>query len=131
MRPVAATFSARWSTATLLGAAMRTFSRVACRSSHTSVVLVTVLPVPGGPWIMVKGCCSAACSAASCEWLGGGMPGAWNAAGRGRPTGPVSGSWPRSWWKRKRLMQSGFSANVFRPACMRSYAVAFQRSSAA
>lgn len=33
---------------------------------YTMVAEVTVLPVPGGPWIRLSGCCSTRCTASAC-----------------------------------------------------------------
>ena len=51
---------------------------------------VTVLPVPGGPWITESGFCSTALTAENCEWLSSGKPGTENR--RGSETRSVCGS---------------------------------------
>jgi hypothetical protein len=40
------------------------------------VALVTVLPVPGGPWMRLSGCCSTLRTACSWLWLSSGRLGA-------------------------------------------------------
>ena len=45
------------------------------------VAEVTVLPVPGGPWISDKGAVSTAATAASCGVFSSGSPGAESSAG--------------------------------------------------
>jgi hypothetical protein len=49
LSPVAAIFSASWSTPTLLGAHTSTWLPAVVHRWYTMVALVTVLPVPGGP----------------------------------------------------------------------------------
>ena len=57
MRPVALIFSASWSTATLEGAATSTCPCPCLARWYTMAADVTVLPVPGGPWMRLTGFC--------------------------------------------------------------------------
>lgn len=67
--PVLWIFSVSWSTAVLEGAHTSTEPPVCFTSWYTMVAEVTVLPVPGGPWMRDKGRCKA-CFRAYCwkEW---------------------------------------------------------------
>ena len=57
---------------------------------------VTVLPVPGGPWMRARGDCRAVLTAMACEALSWGSPGALNWGGREPRTVWGSTSWPSS-----------------------------------
>ena len=74
-------FSASWSTATFDGAATRTWPWRCWLRWYTIVADVTVLPVPGGPWMRLSGRCSTCFTAATCEWFSSGSPGAENLRG--------------------------------------------------
>jgi len=57
--PVIVSLSVRWSTAIFEGAQTRTLPSFCLTKWYTRVVDVTVFPVPGGPYISVRGVVSA------------------------------------------------------------------------
>ena len=80
----------------------RTCAPVAWQRWYTIVALVTVLPVPGGPWISDSGWPSTDRTACSWLWLSSGRLGADAPPPGGRLTRSAAGStwWPSSEWKR-------------------------------
>ena len=56
--------------------ALRTWPSPALARWYTMVAEVTVLPVPGGPWMSDSGDCSTALTALIWLWLSSGMLGA-------------------------------------------------------
>lgn len=66
-KPVLWIFSVSWSTAVLEGAHTSTEPPVCFTSWYTMVAEVTVLPVPGGPWMRDRGRCRACFRAYCCK----------------------------------------------------------------
>mmetsp|Transcript_8729 Transcript_8729/g.27527 ORF Transcript_8729/g.27527 Transcript_8729/m.27527 type:complete len:338 (+) Transcript_8729:696-1709(+) len=129
-RPVRWIFSARWSTATLLGAHTRICPACGCCARwYTSVALVTVLPVPGGPWISASGRCSTARTALACEWFSSGRPGADMWRGIATRRGSMSTSCPSSTWYRYTDVHCSSTASLRIATCMRSKLVLFHTKS--
>mmetsp|Transcript_21139 Transcript_21139/g.42526 ORF Transcript_21139/g.42526 Transcript_21139/m.42526 type:complete len:276 (+) Transcript_21139:1544-2371(+) len=95
---VACIFSQSWSTATLLGAHTRTWLWLCWARWYTIVADVTVFPVPGGPWMRLRGLDSTLFTAATWEWLRAGSPGAEMTEGRLVRTTCCCTSWPRMTW---------------------------------
>lgn len=78
LRPVWWIFSVNWSTATLEGAQTRTWPGFILARWYTMDADVTVLPVPGGPWIKLRGFCRTDLTAYTWEWFSSGRLGTEN-----------------------------------------------------
>mmetsp|Transcript_35599 Transcript_35599/g.120618 ORF Transcript_35599/g.120618 Transcript_35599/m.120618 type:complete len:236 (+) Transcript_35599:1038-1745(+) len=102
LRPVAWIFSVSWSTAMFDGAVTRTCPMPCFAKCQTIAADVTVLPVPGGPWISDSGCVTTERTAAAWEWFRSGRPGtpARRLLDAAAPPFNTWGStsWPRSRW---------------------------------
>eukprot|EP00906_Rhabdomonas_costata_P014527 RCo020882 len=129
LSPAAWIFSVSWSTATLEGAATRTCPWPCLARWYTIVAEVTVFPVPGGPWIRLRGFCSTDFTAETWLWFNSGSPATEYRLGSTAVIVCGSTACPRSLWYRYAETEVSSMAKVFIAFCMRSKEVDFHTKS--
>mmetsp|Transcript_4711 Transcript_4711/g.20125 ORF Transcript_4711/g.20125 Transcript_4711/m.20125 type:complete len:436 (+) Transcript_4711:1022-2329(+) len=107
-----------------MAACSASWSSRPCRTRcHTIMADVTVLPVPGGPWISVRGCASAVRTAATCGPFSIGMPSTRYTGGNAPGAGGGGGAMPRRALRSSADTACSTSANWRRAACIRAKVV--------